>query len=147
MQNRCHNLVQMVNPRPSSSCRRKGTSFTVLVATQCPQKTLAAVLMQVRWDLTCSLCWMLTAPAAMLGRIRGTKKGLSRRRRPWASSMPASAMSSVQLMPAPTMTPVALRAAGSRVSQSASCRAQGRAWGWQEQGELEQPRCHVFDAR
>ena len=94
---------------------------------------------------------MLTAPAAMLGRILGTKKGLSLRSFPCdcnisadsnqhtshqhkcaaksklqsalTSSRPASASSWVQLMPAPMATPVRCRAFASFGHQSASSRA------------------------
>jgi hypothetical protein len=54
---------------------------------------------------------MLMAPAAMLGKMRGTKNGDTRRAFPDATSAPASATSVVQLMPLPTTTPVEARAA------------------------------------
>lgn len=140
------------------------------------------------WLGPCRPCAMLTAPAAMLTSVLGTKNGLSRRSLPsacayegsecscgapgkpaalasrgsryemgdgasaachscrikgresdltqWALtiSTPASAMSVVQLMPAPIATPVACRCSGVSGRHLASCRACSRGgffWkGW-----------------
>ena len=55
-----------------------------------------------------SWCAILMAPAAELIRMRGTKKGDRRLSFPATMSSPASAISLVHDMPAPTLTPVLL---------------------------------------
>jgi hypothetical protein len=66
---------------------------------------------------------MLTAPAAMLTRIRGTKNGDTRRSLPSVISWPAASVSVVQPMPAPMQTPVAALSAGLVGHQPASASA------------------------
>jgi hypothetical protein len=64
-----------------------------------------------------------TAPAAMLTSMRGTKYGDTRRSLLAASRAPASAISLVQLIPAPKLTPVEVCSARVLGCHPESCKA------------------------